>query len=66
MIDLDRIQELMDEKYMSGRQVDLKAGLGVGVTRRVLRDGKCSLSTIKKIAQALEVQPIELMEGFKK
>ncbi|HHX18973.1 MAG TPA: helix-turn-helix domain-containing protein [Clostridiaceae bacterium] len=65
MIDLDRIQELMDEKYMSSRQVDLKAGLGVGVTKRLLRTGKGSFTTIKKIARALEVEPIELIKGEK-
>ncbi len=66
MIDVNRIQELMDEKYMSSRQVDLKAGLGVGVTNRLLRTGKGSFTTIKKIACALEVEPIELIKGKKK
>lgn len=50
---------------MSSRQVDLKAGLGVGVTNRLLRTGKGSFTTIEKIARALEVEPIELIEGEK-
>lgn len=59
----ERLRQLRLERALSQRELAKVAGIRPGTVNRVEKGQPTRLSTIAAIAQALEVQPLELMRA---
>jgi transcriptional regulator with XRE-family HTH domain len=57
VMDAERVQELREEKMMSRRDLAGAAGISVSTVRRAEREKPLYLSTGRKVADALGVEP---------
>lgn len=59
----NRVQLLMASKCMNPYDLCSRAGISYPSYRRIMQTGSCKLSTLGKIANALEVDVEEILEG---
>ena len=59
----DKVQLRMAELCMNPYDLCSKAGIGYASYRRIMKTGCCKLSTLGKIAQALNVEVAEILQN---
>jgi transcriptional regulator with XRE-family HTH domain len=60
----DRLKDLRIERALTQRELAHKAGLGTNTVNRIeINETEPHMSTVRKLAKALEVDPRQLVKG---
>lgn len=62
MYNTEKIRYLMAQRFMTQRDLAKQAGLAIGTVSRLMLTSSCTTDTIHKVADALQVNPQELIK----